>query len=183
MIGRPFSVDGHPQDTPAALKAADLAERAISTRSRVHRLWRWRSGWRLPSVAAAGGVHYRTVQQGVRWDREGGLRAVVSHRKGGRGHRPYLSEAAQRSVVKAVATGRFRTAAEIRDWTAAQHAGGYAMGGTYRLLDRLGGVLRSSPVQCRSKLPRNSSSPRKRGAWPRVQPGWRERAAPRWLRR
>ena len=145
MMGRPLRVAWHPQDTAEALKAAYRAERDIAVRSRLHGLWLLRAGWRLRSVAEAVGVHYRTVQQWVRWYREGGLDAVVSHRQGGRGQPAYLSEQAQQDVVREVATGRFRTAAEIRDWIAVAHSVDYSMSGTYSLLGRLG---------CAPKVPR-----------------------------
>ena len=115
MRGRPFEVTWHQEDTTEALKAAYQRERDSEPRTRLHGLWLLRSEWRLPSVAAAVGVHYRTVQTWVGWYREGGVAAVVSHRKGGKGQEPYLTDEAEEQVASEVATGRFRTAGEIRD--------------------------------------------------------------------
>ena len=63
MRGRPFEVTWSEEDAAQALKAAYQGEHDIELRPRLHGLWLLRSGWRLPSVAAAVGVHYRTVQQ------------------------------------------------------------------------------------------------------------------------
>ena len=45
------------------------------------------------------------------------------------GQEPYLSEEAQEQVAEEIATGRFRTAGEIRDWVAEQYGVTYKMGG------------------------------------------------------
>ena len=145
MRGRPFEVTWHQEDTTGALKAAYQRERDSEPRTRLHGLWLLRSGWRLPSVAAAVGVHYRTVQTWVGWYREGGVAAVVSHRKGGKGQEPYLTDEAEEQVASEVATGRFRTAGEIRDWIAEQYGVTYKMGGIYSLMHRL---------RCSPKVPR-----------------------------
>ena len=83
MRGRPFDVSWGLEDTTEALKAAYHRERDPELRTRLHGLWLLRSGWRLPWVAAAVGVHYRTVQRWVGWYREGGLPNVLSHKMGG----------------------------------------------------------------------------------------------------
>ena len=70
MMGRPFSVDWRPEDTPEALKAAYKSERDAEIRSRIQGLWLLRSGWRLGAVADVVGVHYRTVQKWLRRYRE-----------------------------------------------------------------------------------------------------------------
>ena len=88
MSGRPFRVTWGEEDTEEALKAAYERERDIELRRRLHGLWLLRSGWRLPLVTAAVGVHYRTVQRWVGWYREGGLANVVSHKMGGKGQEP-----------------------------------------------------------------------------------------------
>ena len=53
------------------------------------------------------------------WYRQGGVAAVRGHRLGGHGQPAYLSAEAQAAVAETVATGRFRTAAEVGDWIAA----------------------------------------------------------------
>ena len=81
MLGRPFRVDWHPQDTPEALKAAYRAERDSVLRTRLHALWLLRSKHRIPEVSRVVGVDYRTVQKWVRRYREGGLAEALSRKK------------------------------------------------------------------------------------------------------
>jgi len=145
MRGRPFEVTWGEEDTTKVLKAAYRRERDIELRTRLHGLWLLRSGRRLSSVAAAVGVHYRTVQTWVGWYRKGGVGAVVSHRMGGKGQESFLTDQAQEHVAEEVATGRFRTAGEIRDWIAEQYGVVYKMGGIYSLMHRL---------RCSPKVPR-----------------------------
>ncbi len=96
-------------------------------------------------MVAATGAHYRSVQRWVAWYREGGVAAVCARRMGGTGQPPFLTADAEARVASEVATGRFRTAAEIRDWIAATYGVTYTLGGIYSLLHRL---------QCAPKLPR-----------------------------
>ena len=145
MRGRLFEVSWAQEDTTEALKAAYQGERDRELRTRLHGLWLLRSGWRLSSVAAAVGVHYRTVQTWVGWYRKGGMAEVVSHKMGGKGQEPYLTDQAEEQVAREVATGRFRTAEEIRDWIAEEYGVTYKMGGIYSLMHRL---------RCRPKVPR-----------------------------
>lgn len=145
MKGRPFEVNWRGDDTTEALKAAYQGERDPEVRTRLHGLWLLRSGWRLSSVAAAVGVHYRTVQTWVGWYRRGGLAEVASHKMGGKGQERYLTDQAEEQVVQEVATGRFRTAGEIREWIAAEYGVTYRIGGIYSLMHRLG---------CSPKVPR-----------------------------
>ena len=91
------------------------------------------------------GVHYRTVQQWAAWYRAGGVAAVTAPRAGGRGQPARLSPEQQAEVADQVATGRFRTGAEIRDWLAAEFGVEYKVSGVYDLLARL---------RCRPKVPR-----------------------------
>ena len=145
MRGRPFEVTWRQEDTIEALKGVYRRERDIELRTRLHGLWLLRTGRRLPSVAATVGIHYRTVQTWVAWYREGGLPNVLSHKMGGRGQEPYLSVEAQEQVAEEVATGRFRTAGEIREWIAEQYGVTYKIGGIYSLMHRL---------RCAPKVPR-----------------------------
>jgi transposase len=64
---------------------------------------------------------------------------------GGKGQVPFLTEESQEQVAEEVATGRFRTGGEIRDWIAEQYGVTYKMGGLYSLLHRL---------RCSPKVPR-----------------------------
>ena len=145
MIGRPFRVDWRTEDTPEALKAAYLAERDGTLRTRLHGLWLLRSGRQLSEVASVVGVHYRTVQSWVRWYRQGGVQEVLSHKKGGRGTPRYLSTEEERGLAQEMSKGRFKTAGEIRDWIESEYEVSYKPGGVYSLLKRLG---------CSPKVPR-----------------------------
>jgi transposase len=64
---------------------------------------------------------------------------------GGKGQEPFLTDEAQEQVAEEVATGRFRTAAEIRDWIAEQYRVIYKTGSIYSLMHRL---------RCNPKVPR-----------------------------
>jgi transposase len=145
MRGRPFEVVWREADTPEALKAAYQKEQNPEVRNRLHGLWLLRCGWRLGMVAEVMGTHYRSVQRWVAWYREGGLSEVRRHQMGGQGPQPWLSPEAEIQVSAAVATGRFRTAWEIRDWIAQQYGASYTVGGVYSLLKRL---------KCSPKVPR-----------------------------
>jgi transposase len=133
------------EETPAALKTADLAERDGTLRSRLHALWLLRSGKALGAVAAVLGVHDRSVQRWVAWYRQGGLAAVRGQRMGGVGQPSLLTAEAQAEVADVVASGRFHTAAEIRDWIAEHYRANYTVGGVCSLLARL---------RCNPKVPR-----------------------------
>ena len=145
MRGRPFKVTWCEEDAAGALKAAYQGEHDIELRARLHGLWLLRSGWRLPSVVAAVGVHYRTVVRWVGWYREGGVTKVLSHKMGGRGQVPFLTDQAQEQVAEEVATGRFRTASEISEWIAEQYGVTYKTSSIYSLMSRL---------KCAPKVPR-----------------------------
>jgi len=112
---------------------------------RLQALWLLRCGWRMDQVAEAVGTDYRSVQRWVAWYRRGGLAEVQRHRMGGRGLPAFLTAEQQEAVATEVASGRFRTAGEIRDWIATEYGVEYTMGGVYGLLDRL---------RCGPKVPR-----------------------------
>jgi|TARA_B100001971_G_scaffold148073_1_gene137150 transposase len=64
---------------------------------------------------------------------------------GGKGQEPFLTDEAQGQVAEEVATGRFRTAAEISEWITEQYGVSYTIGGVYGLMRRL---------RCAPKVPR-----------------------------
>ena len=115
MIGRPFRVNWHPEDTPEALRAAYIAQQDTMLRTRLHALWLLRSGRRMSEVSSVVGVHYRTLQKWVSWYRKGGVEEVLSQMKG-LGQPRFLSEDQERELTEEVASGRFRTGGEIREW-------------------------------------------------------------------
>jgi len=171
MRGRPFRVDWREADSAAALKRAYQAERTPAVRQRLQALWLLRSGWPLAQAAAATGAHYRSVQRWVAWYRAGGVAAVRAHRLGGTGQVPLLSAAAQAQVADEVATGRFRTAAEIQGWIAETYGVTYTLAGIYSLLDRL---------RCAPKVPRPLHQKADPAAQDRFNKGG---LPPRWRRR
>ena len=145
MVGRRVRVVWQAADTVEALHHAYRAEQDGAVRMRLHGLWLLRSGRPVGEVAAAVGVHYRTVQRWVRWYETGGLAAVRGHRQGGAGPRPRLTAEQQEQVAAEVATGRFRSAAEIGEWIRATFGVAYRPGGVSPLLARL---------KCGPKVPR-----------------------------
>lgn len=159
MRGRPFVVEWRAEDTVEALKAAYQAERDREVRVRLHSLWLLRSGWSLAPVADVVGASYSSVQRWVRWYRRDGLAEVGAHRRAGKGQPRFLTAEQEAKVADEVATGRFRTAAEIRDWVAAQFAVEYKVEGIYTLMKRL---------KCRPKVPRpvhEKADPQAQAAW------------------
>jgi transposase len=64
---------------------------------------------------------------------------------GGTGQEPFLTDEAEEQVAEEVATGRFRTAGEIRDWIAEQYGITYKTSSIYSLMSRL---------KCGPKVPR-----------------------------
>jgi transposase len=145
MRGRSLQIAWQAVDTEEALKAAYRAEADGSVRTRLHALWLLRTGWSLRLVAELLGTQYRSVQRWVAWYRRGGLPAVRAHRMGGVGQPSFLPAEAQEEVAESVATGRFHTGTEIRDWIAEKYQANYTVGGVYSLLARL---------KCNLKVPR-----------------------------
>jgi transposase len=132
-------------DDAAGLYGRYRRERRADVRPRLHGLWLLRTGRSAREVARILGVHERTVQHWVSWYRAGGLAPVEGRHAGGQGA-PSLLTAGQREELAAeVATGRFRTAAEIRAWVAERWGATYTEGGMYALLARL---------RCAPKAPR-----------------------------
>ena len=101
---------------------------------------------------------------------------------GGKGQPAFLTAEQQKAVGTEVASGRFRTAAEIRDWVATEYGVDYTVAGVYGLLDRL---------RCSPKVPRPmhvQADQKQQAAWkggiPESAPGgWRKSQGGRRLRR
>jgi transposase len=145
MAGRRLRVVWAAADTAEGLRRAYRGEADGAVRMRLHGLWLLRSGRSVGAVAATVGVHYRTVQRWVRWYEAGGLAAVRVHRQGGAGPQPRLTAEQQQQLAAEVATGRFRSAAEIGAWIQTTCGVSYRPGGLATLLARL---------QCAPKVPR-----------------------------
>ena len=145
MAGRHLRVTWQAEESEEALQQAYRSERDGAVRLRLHGLWLLRRGRPVGEVAATLGVHYRTVQRWVRWYEAGGLAEVRAHRQGGPGPPPRLTADQQEQVAAEVATGRFRSAAEIGRWIATTFGVSYRPGGLATLLARL---------KCGPKVPR-----------------------------
>lgn len=146
MPGKPFVMVWAVEDTEAALKAAYRTEAASTRRLWLHGLWLLREGRSVDDVAATVGVHRRTVERWIDWYRhEGGLAGVLAHHHGGVGQPSRLTAAQREQVAGEVATGRFRTAAEVGQWIIATFGVSYRPGGVQDLLGRL---------KCHPKVPR-----------------------------
>ena len=145
MMGKRMHVEWREEDTEEALKAAYQAERDGIVRTRLHALWLLRRDWRAAEVADALGAGYRSVKQWVMWYRRGGLDEVRVHKKGGKGTPRFLNAHQERALVEEVKGGRFRTAAQIRDWIESEYGVEYAVKSVYTVLRRLG---------CARKVPR-----------------------------
>ena len=160
--GRPLAVAWAAGDDAASLQARYRRERRADVRPRLHGLWLVRAGRSAREAAAVLGVHERTVTRWLGWYRAGGLGAVEGRHAGGQGAPPFLTAE--------VASGRFRTGAEIRAWVAERWGVAYTEGGMYALLGRL---------RCAPKVPR----PVHAKADQRAQARWKGGASPRRSRR
>jgi transposase len=146
MPGKAFVMAWAEADTEGALWARYRAEADGKRRLRLHGLWLLRQGRPVDAVAAAVGVHRRTVERWIDWYRhEGGLAGVLSHRQGGVGQPSRLTAEQREAVAAEVASGRFATAAQIGAWIAEAFGVAYRPGGVYDLLGRL---------RCHPKVPR-----------------------------
>ena len=138
MVGRPLRMDWRPEDSSEALRGAYLAERDIVSRTRLHGLWLMRTGLPLGQVASLLGVHYRTVQTWAAWYRKGGVKEVLSHRKGGKGHPAFLSEDQENELIEQLESDRLRSVGEVRLWIESSYGVSYKHSSVYSLLERLG---------------------------------------------
>lgn len=128
--GRPFVVAWDEADTEKALRQVYRVERDVDVRQHLHALWLLRSGERrMDEVAGLVGTTDRTVQRWVAWYRTGRLAAVRTHRMGGYGQTPRLTEEQLEHLAQEVATGRFRNALAIRAWATETFGGHVHRGG------------------------------------------------------
>jgi transposase len=171
MPGKPFGMAWAAADTEAALKERYRAEADGKRRMRLQGLWLLRRGRHVDDVAAAVGVHRRTVGRWIDWYRhEGGVAGVLGHRQGGVGQPSRLTAEQREELAVEVATGRFATAAAIGAWIGATYGVTYRPGGVYDLLGRL---------RCHPKVPR----PLHEKADPAAQTAGKGGASPRRSRR
>jgi transposase len=85
------------------------------------------------------------VQRWLAWYRGGGLAPIATRHAGSQGAPSFLTPEQKTELAEEVATGRFRTAAEIRAWVQERWRVSYTEGGMYALLGRL---------RCAPKVPR-----------------------------
>lgn len=143
--GRKLGVEWAAEDDAASLRERYRRERRADVRARLQGLWLVRAGRTTREAAEVVGVEERTVQRWLAWYREGGVAAVEGRRAGGRGAPSFLTAEQRAALADEVATGRFRTAAEIRRWVEERWGVAYTEGGMYALLGRL---------RCARKVPR-----------------------------
>jgi transposase len=159
--GRKLRVEWAAEDDAASLRARYRRERRADVRPRLQGLWLVRTGRTTREVAEVVGVEERTVQRWLAWYRAGGLTEVAGRHARGKGAAPFLTPEQQAELADEVATGRFRTAAEVRQWVEERWGVRYAEGGMYALLHRL---------RCAPKVPR----PAHEQADHLAQAGWKK---------
>jgi transposase len=143
--GRKLQIAWAAEDDAASLYRRYRREQRADVRPRLHALWLVRRGHTTRETAAVLGVDERTVQRWLGWYRVGGLAPIEGRHAGSQGAPSFLTAAQKAEVAEEVATGRFRTAAEIRQWVQEQWGVRYTEGGMYALLQRL---------RCAPKVPR-----------------------------
>ena len=143
--GRKLTVAWAAEDDAASLYARYRRERRADVRPRLHGLWLVRTGKTTREASEVLGVEERTVQRWLAWYRAGGLAPLEGRHAGSQGAPSFLTPAQKTALVDEVATGQFRTAAEIRRWVQERWGVSYTEGGMYALLGRL---------RCAPKVPR-----------------------------
>jgi transposase len=143
--GRKLQVEWAVGDEAASLYARYRRERRADVRPRLHALWLVRRGRTTREAAEVLGVDERTVQRWLAWYRAGGLAPIEGRHAGSQGAPSYLTPEQRAELADEVATGRFRTAGEIRRWVEERWGVRYSEGGMYALLTRL---------RCAPKVPR-----------------------------
>lgn len=143
--GRKLMVAWAAEDDAASLYARYRSERRADVRPRLHALWLVRTEHTTREVSEVLGVHERTVQRWLGWYRAGGLESIEGRHAGSQGAPSFLTPEQKAELADEVASGRFRTAAEIRRWVEEQWGVSYTEGGMYALLTRL---------RCAPKVPR-----------------------------
>jgi len=143
--GRKLTIEWAAEDDAASLYGRYRRERRADVRPRLHALWLVRTGHSAREAAEVLGVDERTVQRWVAWYRAGRLTPIEGRHAGSQGAPSFLTPEQKTALADEVATGRFRTAAEIRRWVEERWGVRYTEGGMYALLHRL---------RCAPKVPR-----------------------------
>ncbi len=126
------------QESSEELKQRYLKERHPQRRTRLQALWQLCQGKRVQDVVELTGASYRSIQQWLRWYRQGGLVEVLSRVVGhqSKGVEPYLNRLEQKAMVAKVKLGEFRTVWEVREWVKDRWGVRYTYKGLYALLKR-----------------------------------------------
>lgn len=135
--GRKLTIEWAEADDGVSLHERYRRERRPDVRPRLHGLWLVRMGRTTREASEALGVDERTVQRWLAWYRAGGLAPLEGRHAGSQGAPSFLTAVQQAELAEEVATGRFRTAAEIRTWVQERWGMSYTEGGMYALLKRL----------------------------------------------
>jgi transposase len=159
--GRPFEIEW--KDDEQTLYELYKKERDWQDQKRIQALWLLRKGKRLSEVAEIVGVHYRTVQEWVKWYRQGGIEAVKSHRQGGSGGVKARLEGEELGKLKAkVEQGEFKTIWEAVKWVKDKFEVEYSYWGMRWVFKRL--KLKKKYPAPKTLKPRWKSSKRGRRA-------------------
>jgi len=133
-MGGRLSVDW--QESSVELKHRYQKEVHPQRRTRLQALWQLHQGKRIGDVVDLTGASYRSVQQWIRWYRQGGLsealRRVVGHHA--KGKKPFLNRLQQRALVAKVQQGEFRTVWDVIEWVRSRWGVRYTYKGMYSLM-------------------------------------------------
>jgi transposase len=144
MRGRRLKVDW--QDDEEELRRSYKAEPDPRVRSRLHALWLLRQGRSTSEVARLIGVHYRTVQDWIRWYRTGGVDEVRRHLLAGRQGRPSrLTKEQEAALVQWAKQQAVQNLADAQWWVEQTFGVRYTYWGMREVFKRL---------QIRKRLPR-----------------------------
>ena len=133
-MGTRLTVDW--QESSEELKHHYQKEVHPQRRTRLQAFWQLHQGKRIRDVVDLTGASYRSVQQWIRWYRQGGLsevlRRVVGHQA--KGKKPYLNRLQQRALVAKVQQGQFRTVWDVMEWVRDRWGVRYTYQGMYSLM-------------------------------------------------
>lgn len=161
MRGRVLQIEW--SDDEATLKAAYLAEKRAEAKPRLHLLWLVRQGKQIKEAAKLIGVNTRTAQDWVNWYREGGVQAVIKHRRGGYGQPRRLTPEQETLLVEKAREDGFISAPDAARFVLEKFGVTYTNSGMDTVLNRL---------KLRKKVPR----PRNAKASEEVQEGFKKGA-------
>jgi len=146
MRGKVLAIEW--QEEAVILKRLYQQERRPEIRTRLQGLWQLRQGKKMVEVAALVGVHYRTVQEWVKWYRTGGVTEVVKHRRGGRGQARRMKADQERALMERARTEGFDSVVQAQQWAKQELGVAYSYSGMRWVFERF---------QLKKKVPRPMS--------------------------